>query len=88
MLLNLYDDMEFDDAIFKDDRKFMELLCKKLKEKQIVMNTFFASDNIKYIPLDHDLAGTPCVIAWQKNESAKAAGRFIEMVRRLYGKAE
>ena len=48
----------------------------------------FASDNIKYIPLDHDLAGTPCVIAWQKNESAKAAGRFIEMVRRLYGKAE
>ena len=46
-LATSFDDMEFDDAIFKDDRKFMELLCKKLKEKQIVMNTFFASDNIK-----------------------------------------
>ncbi len=48
----------------------------------------FASDNIKYIPLDYELAGTPQAIAWKKKDPAKATGRFIEMARRLYGKAE
>ena len=41
------DDMEFDDAIIKDDRKFLEILCEILKDKQMIMNTFFASDHIK-----------------------------------------
>ena len=42
-----FDDMEYDDAIVKDDRKFGEIFCENLKEKQIFMNTFVASDPLK-----------------------------------------
>ena len=41
------DEMPFDDAIVKDDRKFSEIFCEILKEKQILMNTFVASDPLK-----------------------------------------
>ena len=39
--------MAYDDAIIKDDRKFREIFCEILKEKQIIMNTFVASDPLK-----------------------------------------
>ena len=41
------DDMEFDDAISKDKRKFSECLVENLKQKQMVAFTFFADDPIK-----------------------------------------
>ena len=41
------DDMEFDDAIKKDDRSFCQYFSDNLKEKQIIANTFIASDPIK-----------------------------------------
>ena len=41
------DDMAYDDAIVMDDRKYMEILCEILKEKQMIMNTFVASDPLK-----------------------------------------
>ena len=41
------DDMEFDDAIKKDDRSFCQYFSDNLKEKQIIANTFVASDPIK-----------------------------------------
>ena len=41
------DEMEYDDAIVKDERKFTEIFCENLKEKQIIMNTFVASDPLK-----------------------------------------
>ena len=41
------DDLEFDDAIVKDRRKFCEYFCDNFKDKQTLANTFFASDPIK-----------------------------------------
>ena len=41
------DDMAYDDAIVMDDRKYMEILCEIMKEKQMIMNTFVASDPLK-----------------------------------------
>ena len=40
------DDMEYDDAIKLDKRDFCEYLVEKLKEKQIIMNTFFNKENL------------------------------------------
>ena len=41
------DEMEYDDAIKKDDRTFCEYFTENLKEKQIIANTFIAIDPIK-----------------------------------------
>ena len=41
------DDMEYDDAIKLDKRSFCEYLNDSLKEKQIIMETFFYKENIK-----------------------------------------
>ena len=41
------DDMEFDDAIVMDDRKYIEILCDILKDKQMIMNTFIQYDPLK-----------------------------------------
>ena len=41
------DDMEYDDAIKKDNRTFCQYFGENLKEKQIIANTFFAHDPIK-----------------------------------------
>ena len=41
------DDMEFDDAIIKDKRNFLQCLIENLKEKQMIAFTFFADDKIK-----------------------------------------
>ena len=40
------DDMEYDDAIFYDKRKFCEYFAQTLKEKQFFANTFFAHDDL------------------------------------------
>ena len=41
------DDMEFDDAIKKDERSFCQYFTENLKENQIIANTFYATDQIK-----------------------------------------
>ena len=41
------DEMEYDDAIKKDERTFCEYFRENLKEKQIIANTFIANDPIK-----------------------------------------
>jgi hypothetical protein len=41
------DDMDYDDAIVKDNRKFCVFFYETLKEKQIIASTFFASDPLK-----------------------------------------
>ena len=41
------DDMEYDDAIVMDKRKFMEIFCDILKDKQMIMNTFVQKENLK-----------------------------------------
>ena len=41
------DDMEFDDAVKKDHRGLCLYFYENLKEKQIISNTFIASDPIK-----------------------------------------
>ena len=41
------DDMEYDEAIRKDKRTFSNFLCDRIKDKQIIINTFFIKDNIK-----------------------------------------
>ena len=41
------DEMEFDDAIKKDKRSFCKYFYDNLKEKQIIANTFIASEPIK-----------------------------------------
>ena len=46
-LATLPDEMEFDDAIKKDERNFCTYYADSLKEKQIITNTFIASDHIK-----------------------------------------
>ena len=39
--------MEYDDALAKDKREFCESFSECLKEKQIIIYTFFAKDPIK-----------------------------------------
>ena len=41
------DEMEYDDAIKKDQRTFCEYFSENLKERQIILNTFIAEDPIK-----------------------------------------
>ena len=41
------DEMEYDDAIVKDERKFCEFFIDKLKDDQIICNTFISSDALK-----------------------------------------
>ena len=41
------DEMEYDDAIKKDERTFCKYFRENLKEKQIIANTFIANDPIK-----------------------------------------
>jgi hypothetical protein len=38
------DDMDFEDIIVKDERKFCEFFVDTLKEEQIIANTFISSD--------------------------------------------
>ena len=46
-LATSFEDMEFDDAIVKDNRKFCEFFYETLKEKQRIANTFCAVDILK-----------------------------------------
>jgi hypothetical protein len=41
------DDMEYDDAIKLDQRTFCQFLRDRLKEKQIIMDTFFNKENLR-----------------------------------------
>ena len=41
-----FDDMEYDDAIKLDKRTFCEYFIEKLKQKQIIMDTFFNKENL------------------------------------------
>ena len=41
------DDLEYDDAIKSDRRSFCEFLRERLKEKQIIINTFFNNENLR-----------------------------------------
>ena len=41
------DDMEYDDAIKLDQRTFCKFLSDRLKEKQIIMDTFFNKENLR-----------------------------------------
>ena len=41
------DEMEYDDAIKKDQRTFCEYFSENLKERQIILNTFIVEDPIK-----------------------------------------
>ena len=41
------DDLEFDDAVVKDKRKYCEHMRENLQEDQIIANTFIAEDPIK-----------------------------------------
>ena len=41
------DDMELDDALVKDKRKYSEYLIENLKEKQTLVFTFFSDDPVK-----------------------------------------
>ena len=42
-----FDEMEYDDAIKYDNRKFCEFYWDRLKDKQIIINTFFNKENLK-----------------------------------------
>ena len=41
------DDMDYDNAIKKDDRKFCEFFCDKLKNSQIILKTFYNYEPLK-----------------------------------------
>ena len=45
------DDMDYDDAIKKDKRKFCEIFLEKLKNDQISLNTFYAKEPLKPRPI-------------------------------------
>ena len=45
------DDMEYDDAIKYDKRSFCEFYIDKLKQKQIIINTFCNKDKIRTISI-------------------------------------
>ena len=46
-LVTDFDDMDYDDAIRKDNRKFCEFFWDKLKSNQIILNTFFITEPLK-----------------------------------------
>ena len=39
------DNMDFEDAYKKDQRKFLECYCDRAQENQIILNTFYSQDN-------------------------------------------
>ena len=41
------DDLDFDEALDKDKRKFCEIFIKKIKEQHIILRIFFSSDKIR-----------------------------------------
>ena len=41
------DDMDYDDAVKNDKRKFFEFLKARLKSKQIILNTFFVKEPLR-----------------------------------------
>ena len=41
------DDMDYDDAVKNDKRKFFEFLKARLKSKQIILNTFFVNEPLR-----------------------------------------
>ena len=43
------DDMDYDNAIRRDDRTFKIFLIEKIRSKQIILNTFFYKENLKPI---------------------------------------
>jgi hypothetical protein len=45
------DDLEYDDAIKYDKRTFFEFLFSRLKEKQIIMDTFYNKENLRPISI-------------------------------------
>ena len=45
------DDLEYDDAIKYDKRTFFEFLSDRLKERQIIMDTFFKKENLRPISI-------------------------------------
>ena len=45
------DDMDYDDAIKKDTRKFCAYFCEKLKTNQIILDTFCHYEPLKPIPI-------------------------------------
>ena len=42
-----YDNMDYDESIRKDHRKFSECFVEKLKKNQIIINTFFVDEPLK-----------------------------------------
>jgi len=46
-----YDDMDFEDALKNDNRTFYEFFCDRIKENQIIMNTFFYKEDLKPISI-------------------------------------
>ena len=45
------DDLDYDDAVKEDKRSFCEFISERLKEKQIIMNTFYYKENIRPITI-------------------------------------
>jgi hypothetical protein len=45
------DDLDFEDTIIKDHRSFFEYLCDSIIDKQIIVNTFYASEPLRPISL-------------------------------------
>ena len=46
-----FDDMEFDDAVKYDNRTFCEYFWDKLKENQIILNTFINPESLKPVTI-------------------------------------
>ena len=42
-----YDDMDYDDAVEEDKRKFCQYYCHKIKKNQMIINSFFITEIIK-----------------------------------------
>ena len=45
------DDLDFEETIIKDHRSFFEYLCDSIIDKQIIVNTFYASEPLRPISL-------------------------------------
>ena len=45
------DDMEYDDAIKYDKRSFCEFYIDRLKQKQMILDTFYNKDDIRPLPI-------------------------------------
>ena len=46
-ILTDFDDMDYDEAVRKDKRNFIELFYEKMKSNQIILNTFYAVDHLR-----------------------------------------